>query len=412
VKRTDVVIIGGGQSGLAMSRCLSRLQVEHVVFERGRVAQGWRDRRPGLRLLTPNWQTRLPDFERPDDPDGFMSRDEFVQRLEGYAHAIDTPLFEHTEVWSVQAAGEGFTVRTNHGHYSTPNVVIATGHCAREHVPAMAASLHPNVQQLTPSQYRSADQLPPGAVLIVGASATGVQLAQELQRAGRSVTVAVGKHARMPRSYRGRDIMFWLDASGILHDRAEQVVNLDASRRGPSLQLVGSTPRRSLDLAMLSDNGVQLVGRALGMDGNRVNLANDLAHSIAASDAKLRRVLARIDRFIERSPFAAETGPAEPWRPIAVPLAPGELDCRRAGIRSVIWATGHRRSYPWLRVPVLTPGGDVAHRFGATAIPGLYVLGMNFLKRRCSAYIDGVGEDARELSEWIWQRLNARSVAS
>lgn len=411
VKRTDVVVIGGGQSGLAMSRCLSRRQVDHVVLERGRVAQGWRQRWPSLRLLTPNWQTRLPDFERPSDPDGFMTRDEWLAKLEAYAAAIAAPLYEGAQVWSVEARDGGFFVHSNRGAWVTRNVVVATGYCAEPHVPALAAALDPSVLQLTPNQYRGAEQLPPGRILVVGASATGVQLAHEISGSGRPVVLSVGRHARMPRSYRGRDIMLWLDASGILHDRADRVVNLEASRRSPSLQLVGSTPPRSLDLQTLRSSGVELVGHLVAVDGHRLRFASDLERSIAASDAKLERVLARIDRFIECSAFATEAAPAAPFSRMAVPPAASHLDCRRAGIRAVIWATGHRRSYPWLRLPVATAQGDISHRLGVSDVPGLYVIGMNFLRRRNSAYIDGVGTDARELSESIWRRLNARSVA-
>jgi putative flavoprotein involved in K+ transport len=300
-------------------------------------------------------------------------------------------------------------VATDHGDWEAPAVVVATGHCDRPSVPAFGSALSPDVAQVVPSRYRNPDGLPPGGVLVVGASATGVQLAAEIHRSGRPVTLAVGRHVRLPRRYRGRDVMCWLDAAGVVDETAADVPDLEAARRQPSLQLVGTPEGRSLDLGVLGELGVRLVGRAVGAAGDRVLLADDLAESVAAADARLGRLLHRIDGHIARAGVAAP--PPEPIR--SVPTAPGPtaLDLRREGIRAVVWATGYRRSYPWLRVPVLDARGEIRHEGGVTPIPGLYVLGLQFLRRRKSSWIDGVGEDARELVDHLAGHLSQRRAA-
>lgn len=411
MRRTDVVVVGGGQAGLAASRHLVARSLDHVVLERGRVGERWRSERwDSLRLLTPRWQARLPgwSYEGPD-ADGFMTRTEVVDYLEGYARSFSAPVESGVSVTSVERMGGGFHVATDHGDWQAPAVVVATGHCDRPSVPAFASALSPDVAQVVPSRYRNPDGLPPGGVLVVGASATGVQLAAEIHRSGRPVTLAVGRHVRLPRRYRGRDVMCWLDAAGVVDETSADVSDLEAARRQPSLQLVGTPEGRSLDLGVLGELGVRLVGRAVGAAGDRVLLADDLAESVADADARLGRLLRRIDGHIARAGVAAP--PPEPVR--SIPTAPGPiaLDLRREGIRSVLWATGYRRSYPWLRVPVLDARGEIRHEGGVTPVPGLYVLGLQFLRRRKSSWIDGVGDDARELVEHLAGHLSRRRAA-
>jgi putative flavoprotein involved in K+ transport len=288
--------------------------------------------------------------------------------------------------------------------------VVATGHCDRPAVPAFAADLPGDVVQVVPARYRRPQELPAGGVLVVGASATGVQLAAEIHASGRPVTLAVGRHARMPRSYRGRDILRWMDAAGVLADEASGVGDLGAARRQPSLQLVGTPERRTLDLGVLQDMGVRLVGRAQAARDGRVLLAGDLAESLASADARLARLLARIDEHIRRT-GAGEVPAAELVRAILAPPSPEAIDLRAAGIRTVLWATGYRRSYPWLQVPVLDAKGEIRHEGGVTPVPGLYVLGLQFLRRRSSSWIDGVGHDARALADHLARRLARRRAA-
>ncbi len=400
MKRTDVVVIGGGPAGLAMSRCLTDSGVDHVVLERGRVAERWRSERwDSLHLLTPSWQSRLPGFRYDGpSPDGYMSATELVCRLDRYARSLPAPIEERTSVVAVDAVGSGYRVTTDRGTFSAPSVVIATGQCDTPLVPALSRRLPPDVVQIVPSRYRNARELPEGGVLVVGASATGVQLADEIQASGRPVTLAVGRHTRLPRVHRGRDIMWWLDAAGILDETAEEVRDLAASRRQPSLQLVGQ-PGVTIDLPALAGRGVRLAGKLADVDGSRVSFAGDLPAHLAAADARLERVLQRIDLFAARTGIEAEVGPKERPRPLrSAPFLLDGLDLDRQGIRTVVWATGFRRLYPWLRVPALDARGEIVHRGGVTPHPGLYTLGLHFLRRRNSSFLDGIGRDAIDLT--------------
>ncbi len=407
MRRTDALIIGAGQAGLAMSHCLRRLGVEHVVLDRGRVAERWRGERwDSLRLLTPNWMSRLPGWSyRGGDPDGFMAMPEVVRYLEDYARASSAPVEEGAAVRTVRRTPCGYRVETSRGAWEARAVVIATGQCDVPLVPAMARRLPASVRQVTPSAYRNPAVLPRGGVLVVGASASGVQLAEEIHRSGRPVTLAAGRHTRLPRLYRGRDILWWMDRIGVFGETAEQVPDLRRARAQPSLQLVGCPERRSIDLGALRGLGVRVVGRVLGIDGTAVRLRDDLAETTAAAQRTLGRLLARIDAA------AADAGaPPEPWpAPFAgFPPSPDALDLEAEGIRTVLWATGFRRDYAWLHVPaVLDAEGEILHRGGVTPSPGLYVLGLRFLRRRGSNFLDGVGADAAELAGDVLRHLDA-----
>jgi putative flavoprotein involved in K+ transport len=414
MKHTDTVIIGGGQAGLAMSTCLARQGIDHVVLERGRVGQRWfHERWDSLHLLTPNWQTRLPGWHyRGADPDGFMSAVAFGDHLARYARAYTAPVHTDTPVRELHPEEGGFRVLTPTGDWLAGNVVIATGHCDVPRVPRFMPQLSPRLEHVVPSRYRHPGELPEGGVLVVGASATGVQLADELHRSGRPVTLAVGRHIRLPRRYRGRDIFAWMDQAGILTERAEDVRDLEASRRQPSLQLVGRPDHSTLDLPTLAAAGVRLVGRVVNGRGDRLRLSADLGRMMVAAEAKCRRTLGRIDRHIEQLGFSAERedGPARPPSPAH---SPAELDLAESGIRTVVWATGYSRDYSWLKAPVFDARGEIAHDGGLTQVPGLYVLGLPFLRRRNSHFIDGVGADAEVLAAHITRRLAApRSAAA
>jgi putative flavoprotein involved in K+ transport len=411
--RTTTVIIGAGQAGLAMSHCLSEFGVDHVVIDRGRVAQRWRSHSwDSLRLLTPNWMTRLPGFQYDgDNPDGFMSVAEVIAFLERYAVVSGAPVLTDTTVSRVERAGDGFRVTTDRGIWCSDSVVVATGYCDLPFVPVESKRLSQSVTQIVPADYRRPGQLPPGGVLIVGASSTGVQLAQEIQRSGRQVTLAVGRHTRLPRRYRDRDILWWLDRLGVLSQPANAVQDIKASRRQPSLQLAGRSDHSTLDLGVLHAAGVRLVGRVQSIEGMRVSLADDLVSRTAAADIKMADVLSRIDRFITATGITAT--PSEPFQP-TWPLArdtPDRLDLDAERINTVIWATGYRRAYPWLHVPVVDRWGEIRHDGGVTPAFGLYVLGLNFQRRRHSSFIDGVGDDACAIARQIATRTAAGRVA-
>jgi putative flavoprotein involved in K+ transport len=392
---TEVIVIGAGQAGLAMSQCLGHHGIAHVVLERGRIGERWRSETwNSLRLLTPNWMSRLPGWSYAgDDPDGYMAMSELVGYLEGYARASDAPVHEGIEVRAVCPVPTGYHVETEAGVWNASAVVLATGHCARPAIPSLAARLPATVRQLSPSEYRSPGTLPPGGVLVVGASASGVQIAQELRRAGRDVVLSVGRHTRLPRRHRGRDIMWWLDRAGVLREPASRIADLERARAQPSLQLLGSPEGRDIDLGILREQGVQLAGRMVAAHGAWLGFRDDLAETCAEADARLARLLARLD------PGAPPPPPVRPGR------SPLTLDLERECIGTVIWATGYRRDWRWLKLPVTDAAGELIHFGGITPAPGLYALGLRFLRRRNSSFLDGVGADAAELAGHILDHL-------
>jgi putative flavoprotein involved in K+ transport len=394
--RTDIVVIGAGQAGLATSRCLTEAGRDHVVLERGRLAERWRSERwDSLRLLTPNWMTRLPGWSyRGPDPEGFMSVPELVSYFEGYAASFAAPVQEETSVVAVRPVAQGYRVLTDQGSLEAGNIVVATGHGGYPLVPAMAGDLSSGIDQVTSNRYRNADQLRDGGVLVVGASATGVQLAEELARAGREVVLSVGNHTRMPRSYRGMDIYWWMDQAGVSAMTLEESPDPAAARRSPSLQLIGRK-NPGLHLGTLLSNGVRLAGRLDGLDGNTAAFADDLASSMAQAEVRMHRTLDTIDAHAARVGLESEVDDPDRPEPVAAPTTLERIDLATAGITNVLWATGFGRSYPWLEVPVLDRQGEIRHRRGVTSARGVYVVGLRFQHRRDSNIIDGVGRDAR-----------------
>jgi putative flavoprotein involved in K+ transport len=398
----NTVVIGAGHAGLAVSRCLSERGVEHVVLERGRVAERWRSARwDSFRLITPAWMLRLPGHAYDGgDPDAFLTAAEVVSYLDGYARAIGGSVQEATTVTEVSRSGPGYLVRTDRGDWRSTNVVIATGYHSRPRIPALAAGLPPDLVQANPATYRRPADLPDGTVLVVGASASGVQFADELATAGRDVVLAVGAHTALPRRYRDRDILWWLDRTGALNRTIDDAMDPDAARREPSLQLAGSD--RPVDLRALQERGVRLAGRLVDADPTEVSFADDLGTTTAAATARLRRVLVEIDEHAVALPgIAAEPPPLATFVPRS---GPRRLNLRRAGIAAVIWATGFRPAYPWLTVPVLDADGLIRHRRGVTAAPGLVAIGLRFQHRRNATFIDGARHDAAFIADHLVAR--------
>lgn len=392
----DAIIIGAGQAGLAMSRCLTGFGIDHAILERGRIAERWRSERwDALRLLTPNWMSRLPGWSYAGgDPDGYMTMPEVTSYLADYANAFDAPVETDTTVEAVRRTPVGYRVETSRGTWHARVVVVATGDCDVPFVPPMARRLSSALHQVTPTRYRNAHELPPGGVLVVGASASGVQLAEEIHRSGRPVTIAVGSHTRLPRVYRGRDIMAWMERIGVLDQTVHGVRDIAQARAQPSLQLIGDPARRSIDLTTLQAQGVRLLGRLVDVADGILLLANDLDASAAAAQATMGRLLGRIDTVAD-----IDGAPRESWPARYTPGAsPSRLEPVSDGIRTVVWATGFRRDYRWLRVPALDAAGEIRHDGGVTPLPGLYVLGLRFMRRRRSNFLDGVGLDAAALA--------------
>jgi putative flavoprotein involved in K+ transport len=413
--RTTTVVIGAGQAGLAMSWSLANRSIDHVVLERGEIAHSWKTERwDSLRLLTPNWQSRLPGFGyQGNDPDGYRSMPETIRFIEKYAKTISAPVRENTPVTSVRRVDDGYEVVTQRDTWHCDAVVIASGACNIAAVPSLSAALPPHVTQLTPLQYRNPEQLEDGGVLVVGASASGLQIADEIQRSGRPVTLAVGEHVRVPRVYRRRDIKWWMDASGVLDQRYDEVDDIVRARHVPSLQLAGYSDRRTIDLNALTAIGVKLVGRLAGVNGEgKAQFSGSLRNVCALADLKMNRLLDTIDEWSRANGFDDQVAPPQRFEATQIEESPPLLLDLSRKVKTIVWATGFRPDYSWLDVPVLDAKGFVRHYGGVAESPGLYLMGLPFLRRRKSSLIDGVGDDARDLSAHLAGYLRKEPVAA
>jgi len=410
--RTTTLIIGAGHAGLAMSRCLADRSIDHVVIERGEVANTWKTERwDSLRLLTPNWLSRLPGYGyEGDDPDGFRDMPETIAFIERYAEVISAPVKTHTTVHSVRATDSGYEVATDQGDWQCRSVVIASGAFNIPRIPAVAEAVPSGVATFTPNRYGRAENLPEGGVLVVGASATGVQLADAIHRSGRPVTLSVGEHVRAPRTYRGRDIKWWMDRAGVLDEFYTEYDNLERVRNLPSLQLAGSPENRTLDLNALTDIGVSVVGRLAGINAGKAQFSGSLRNQCALSDLKMNRLLDRVDEWATECGLDGEVDPPHRFDTTRVGESPPlGLDLSKGEIRSIVWATGFSADYSWLDVPVLDRKGRVKHEGGVVQAPGMYLMGLPFLRRRKSSLIDGAGDDARDLSAHLAAYLDGES---
>ncbi|HSR83233.1 MAG TPA: NAD(P)-binding domain-containing protein [Streptosporangiaceae bacterium] len=404
IERITTVVIGAGHAGLAASHFLSGRSIDHVVLERGEVANSWRrERWDSLRLLTPNWQSRLPGlrYEGPE-ADGYMTMGEVTEFIERFAKVSRAPIRAGANVTSVRRTDDGYQVSTSLGEIGCRAVVIASGACNQPVVPQFAAGVPPQVDQLTLFDYRDPAQLPSGVVLVVGAAATGVQLAAELQRSGRPVILSVGEHVRLPRTYRGRDVLWWMDASGVWDQRYDEVEDLTRARRLPSPQLIGTPERATLDLNALASMGVKLVGRWAAVRDDRALFSGGLRNVFALADLKMKRLLDTFDEWARTNGHDDEVNPTERFAPTRVPETTRlQLDLRSGEVRTIVWATGFRPDYEWLDVPVVDAKGQLQHDGGVVYSPGLYALGLPVLRRRKSSFIYGIEDDAREVIDHL-----------
>jgi len=383
-----------------------------VVLERSEVANSWRTERwDSLRLLTPNWQCRLPGYAYDgEDPDGFMTAAEVVDFMTDYSKAIAAPVESGTTVTSVRRADSGYRVTTDQGEWRSETVVLATGAFNVAHVPAFSEAVPSSVTTFTPMEYRNAEQLGEGGVMVVGASATGVQIAAEIQRSGREVTLAVGEHVRAPRVYRGRDIHWWMEAAGVLDERYDEVDDIVRARRVPSMQLAGSPERATFDLNALRSMGVKLVGRFAGINGGRAQFSGSLRNKCELADLKLGRLLDTIDEWATASGLDDSAPPPHRFAATVVDASPSlGLDLTSGEIETIVWATGFRPDYSWLDVMVLDGKGMIRHDGGVVESPGMYLIGSPFLRRRKSSFIDGARVDAQELIVELTTYLNRQA---
>lgn len=404
---TTVTIVGAGQAGLAMSQQLTERSIDHVLLERGSVANSWSTERwDSLRLLTPNWMTRLPGFSyQGNDPDGYMTGQQVARFIAAYQESFDAPVQTNTTVHRIESDRFGHLVTTNNGQLRSEAVVVATGACSTPRIPTLGAELPTRITQLAPIHYRNPSQIGNGRVLVVGASASGAQIADELQRAGHDVLLAVGDHVRLPRTYRGMDIHWWMDTIGRLDERYDEVDDISRARRLPSLQLIGSPEKRNLDLNALHRRGVQLLGRFAGISGSTAQFSGSFANRCTSADLKLGRLLDLIDEFAATHGLDDEL--TDPNRPAPTDVPTAETTVSLDDVGTVIWATGFRPDYPWLDADLLDHKGAIRHNGGVMSRPGMYVLGLPFTRRRKSSFIDGVGPDAIELSAHLAQHLDA-----
>ena len=408
----DALIVGAGHTGLAISHCLTERSINHLIIERGEIANTWRHERwDSLRLLTPNWQSRLPGFPYSgDDPDGFMPMPQVIDFIEQYAAITEAPVQTHTTVTSIRHDSGQYQVTTDKGVWRSSAVVLASGACNLPAIPSVADAVPEDITTVTSHSYRNPEQLEQGGVLIVGASATGLQLADEIHRSGRPVTISVGEHVRLPRVYRGLDIQWWMDKAGILDESLEDIDDIVRARNLPSPQLVGSREKQILDLNSLTVTGVKLAGRLMSIRGNTAHFSGSLRNVCTLADLKMGRLLDAVDEWAADDPGCADLDAPERFERTRVEESPRlNLDFESEGIRTVVWATGYRPDYSWLEIPVLDRKGRIRHEGGVVDSPGLYVIGLPFLRRRKSSFIHGTEDDAKYLSKHLADFLATRN---
>lgn len=403
----DVVIVGAGQAGLGLSYHLAKAGVDHVILDRGRIGNAWReDRWDSFSLVTPNWTITLPGAEyRGDDPNGFMLRDEFVDHLEQWAASFGAPVREGVTATKVTRDGSRFLIETDKGRYTARQVVVATATYQRSRFPGFLRALPADIQHLPASLYRDPSALPVGGVLVVGAGATGAQIAEELNVAGRDTYLAVGNSGRLPRRYRGRDCIEWQRAMGWL-DRTPDMLEDPAIRFRGDPHLTGADGGRTLSLHQFHADGITLLGRLTGLDGARVKIAGDVVQAIAESDDYAASFRRAVDDHVLATGLVA---PAPTPEEMLGEAAPGgtalallrELDLRARKISTVISATGFSYDFSWVELPVFDTAGYPITRGGVTSVPGLAFIGLNWMTKRKSGIIYGVAEDAAYLAERI-----------
>ncbi|MGY5014213.1 MSMEG_0569 family flavin-dependent oxidoreductase [Streptomyces sp. 900105755] len=398
-----VAVIGGGQAGLSISHGLRERSVDHVVVEANRVGHEWRERRwDSFCLVTPNWQCKLPGHPYAgNDPDGFMVRDDIVRYLEDYVASFQPPLVEGVSVTRLRRSLDGvFDVTTTAGGFTADQVVVATGPYHTPKIPRMAERLPAGVEQFHSSGYRNADQLPEGAVLVVGTGQSGCQIAEDLHLAGRQVHLAVGSAPRVARFYRGRDCVAWLDDMGHYDKPIDVFDDADAVRMRVNHYVTGRDGGRDIDLRAFARDGMRLYGRLTGISGARMEFADDLKVNLDHADAVAEGIKDAIDGHIAAQGIDAPTEAryVPVWEPSEQPRA---LDVTEAGITSVVWSTGFTRDHRWIEIPAFDGRGYPMHWRGISNVPGLYFLGLPWQHSWGSGRFEGVGRDAEFLADHI-----------
>ena len=407
-EHAEVIIIGGGQAGLALSYYLTQQQRPHLVLEQGQVGEAWRTKRwDSFTLVTPNWMTQLPGFSyQGDDPDGSLPREDFVKYLEQYAQSFNAPLQSGVRVTSVQQqpGGDGYLVETDKMTYETPVVVIATGPYPQPKLPVRSDRLPATIKQLHSSEYRNPDALPPGAVLVVGTGQSGFQIAEELHEHGRQVYLSTSRCMGVPLTYRGKDVTWWLTKIGFF-DRTVDQLPVPFIKFACSPHVSNRHRDRVVSLRQFAEQGVVLLGRVQSVSGRTITFAPDLEENLAKAEAFTTQVKQMIDGFITKAGIDAPASDPADTPQSSTARIQGEpiltLDLPATDIRSIIWATGYRLNFSWVQVPVFDQMGYPNHQRGVTAYPGLYFLGLHWLYKQKSALLYGIAEDAAFIASAI-----------
>jgi putative flavoprotein involved in K+ transport len=408
-EQIDSVIIGGGHAGLTMSYYLRQLGREHLILERGRVAERWSSERwDSFCFQFPNWTIEAPEYKyQSDNPEAFAPGREIVRFIQDYATFIKAPIRCGVDVTSLERKSDSgrYLLTTSNGIIEAANVVIATGPYQRAAIPTMSSDIPKNFFQVHSSAYRNPNQLPPGAVLVVGSGASGCQIADDLQRSGRQVYLSVGRHSRVPRRYRGKDFAYW----GATLKRAEQIVDTVPVhlRKGAELLLTGANGGYDVDLRAMAARGIVLLGHLQGMKDSAVILADDLEQNLAKGDESFENLKKAVDEYVTKAGLAVpeeEQSEISITKEISTPVS--QLNLQDAGVSAIVWASGFRCDFDWVKLPIFDDSGEPVHRRGVTQFPGIYFLGLRWLYKRKSAFLlrAGPSEDAAYLAEQIAAR--------
>ncbi|SDL23865.1 flavin-containing monooxygenase [Aliiruegeria lutimaris] len=401
LEETEVLVVGGGQAGIAMSEHLGKAGVSHLVVEKGRIAERWRSQRwDSLVANGPAWHDRFPGMEFEGfAPDAFVPKEDVADYLAAYAAMVKAPVRAGVEVTGLRRNPKqaGFIAETSAGAISARNVVVATGPFQRSIIPPIVPETA-GLTQIHSAAYRSPEQLPDGAVLVVGAGSSGVQIAAELRKAGREVYLSVGPHDRPPRRYRGRDFVWWLGVLNLWDAEATPGVE------HTTIAVTGAEGGFTVDFRELAASGITLLGRTDGFGNGKLTFAGDLARNVTAGDANYFALLDAADAYVARNgldlpeePGARQLGPD----PACVTDPVRALDLAEAGITTILWATGFGRDDSWMKVDAFDEKGQPAHERGVSSEPGIYFLGLPWQSRRGSSFIWGVWHDAKFIADHI-----------
>lgn len=406
-KHYSVIVVGGGQAGLAISYCLKQKGIDHIIFEKNHIGYSWQQKRwDTFCLVTPNWQCTLPGYHYPgEDPDGFMGRDEIVEYIKDYAKSFDPPIKEGVEIFSVtKNNSQGlFEITSSIGKYTADQVVVATGNYHQAKIPRIAEKLASNVLQLHSSDYKNPEFLPKGEVLVVGSGQSGCQIAEDLHLAGKKVHLCVGGAPRSPREYRGKDVVDWLDRLGYYNLTIDNHPDKENVRNKTNHYVTGRGGGHEIDLRTFATQGMQLYGSLKDVREDSLEFKPNLKHNLDRADDVAESIKKTIDEYIDRNkidaPIESEYQPV--WQPETEVF---ELDYKENNITSVIWCIGYKSNFSWVDIPVFDGKGYPSHDRGVTSVRGLYFLGLPWLYTWGSGRFSGISRDAEYLSEYIAKR--------